>query len=128
MESARRRKGNTTKNYTIKSTDENTFTVRHFSLRERQDYNAMLNAVMKEDKASAVSSPRLMDFVLLHGVVKAPFPMAKKEDLDKATVDGTIIDAVYYAVLEFNAPPLAPSSGLRQLSIPTPLPSATATP
>ncbi len=106
---------------------DNTYTVRHFSLRERQEYNTLLTTLQKESEKMANLNPKLMDYALIHGVVSGPIPLKTKENIDNAQVDGMILEAVYYAVLEYNAPPLAPSSGLRQLSTQTPLRSATTT-
>ncbi len=113
--------------YGITPRTDNTYTVRHFSLRERQEYNALISNISKDDKLPNLN-PKLMDFGLMHGVTKSPMPLKTKQNIDEAQVDGMILEAVYYAVLEYNAPPLAPSSGLRPLSTQTPLRSATTTP
>jgi hypothetical protein len=106
---------------------ENIFVIRHFTLKERREHKAIYDAVFKANKDDVASNSELMDYVLLHGVVKAPFATNVKEDLENAPVNGMILEAVYYAVLEFNAVPLAPSNGLRLQSTRTPQNSATKT-
>jgi hypothetical protein len=111
----------------ITASNQNTFTIRHLSIRERQEYYAIVVEANMANSKSMGANPKLMDYMLIHATVKAPLPLKTKEDIDSAPIDGTVLETLYSAEMEYNSVPLAPSSGLRQQSTQTPLPSATTT-
>jgi hypothetical protein len=106
----------------IKPTESNTFKIRRWTYRERQEFYRLTGTFTQtgEGQSSGVKvTSDVMDFAITTCAVKSPEPLKTKEDLDKTTLDGAILDILYTQILAWNSPPLAPFSVSRQRSTPT---------
>jgi hypothetical protein len=109
--------------YVIKpreGSDGNIFTIRRWNFRERQEWYTMTSEVAKEVTPGSTAAlkvnitPKIMDHAITRSVTKSPFPLKTADDLSNPTVDGAILEALYSEILDWNTPPLARSSTLRQ--------------
>ena len=105
----------------IKPTTENSYTIRRWNFRERQQFYELIGTFSQapQQPGSVASlklniSPQVMDFAILHGTVKSPTSLKNKEDLDRADLDGAVLEALYSEVVDYNTPPLSQSSTLRR--------------
>jgi len=102
--------------YIIKSNDQNTFTVKRWTFKERQDFYSMIGTFKEPITPGSVTSlklnikPEIMNWVLKLTVVKSPMPLKEDKDLMDPSIDGAILESVYGVCLDWNNPPLAASS------------------
>lgn len=114
-------------------TDGNIFTIRRWSFRERQNFYKLLNTYNQPATPGTMAplkgnlNPEVMDWVILTGIVRSPMPLKEAKDLANSDLDGALMEALSSEILDFNAPPLAPSSALRQRFIRTTRSSAPTT-
>lgn len=101
--------------YVIEPKESNTFTIRRWKFRERQQFYSLLGS-LKDTNIGSVQNlmltiqPKVMDWALTTTTVKSPSPLKTKEDLDKTELDGNILEALYGSILVWNSPPLIQSS------------------
>lgn len=103
--------------HVVEPNDEtNMFIVKRWSFRERQKFYKLVGVFLEKSDVPSIKAlkvnlnPKVMDWAILNSTVKSPFPLKEKADLDNEEVDGCILEALYGAIVEWNAPPLAQSS------------------
>lgn len=105
--------------------DGNMFTIKRWNFRDRQEWYTITSEVAKTITPGNTAAlrinltPKVMDFAITHSIIKSPLPLQKEEDLKNPILDGAILDALYSVILDWNTPPLARSSTLRQRFIRT---------
>jgi hypothetical protein len=109
--------------YEVKPKPENMFTIRIWTYREKTRFYEMMGVYAPQNITPGQTAsvrlninPTVMDYVLTTATVKAPQPLNSKADLDKCTLDGSILEVLYGEITDFNGPPLAPSSTSLQRS------------
>lgn len=108
--------------YFVEPKEENTFTIRRWSYRERQDFYNLVGAFNQPITPGSNESmklnikPEIMDKGIIMSVVESPMPLKTKTDLDNTELDGAILEALYSLILDYNMPPLAQSSISRRQS------------
>jgi len=118
----------------VKVSSNNTFTIRRWSFKERQEFYNVIGAFKEPVNPGSIDSlrlnikPEVMNWAIKKSVVKAPMPLQTDTDLDSATLDGTIMEALYGEILRWNAPPLAQLSVSLRRSIQRIRPFAMETP
>lgn len=107
--------------YEVKPKPENSFTIRVWTFRERQKFYDIMgvyspqNVTPGNTQAMKLNiNASVMDFVINSGTVKSPQPLKTKDDLDKCTLEGSVLEALYGEITDYNSPPLAPSSTSQQ--------------
>lgn len=111
--------------YIIKPKIENTFTIRRWSYRERQEFYKAIGAYEVPVTPGSTTNlklsirPEIIDKAIMMSVVKSPVPLSTLEDLNNKNLDGAVLEALYGEILDFNTPPLAPLSTSRRRFIRT---------
>jgi len=92
----------------------NVFQIRNWDFNERTEFYRLAGVFKAGAKISTDMrqlsidiTPEQLRFALKHGVMSAPFPMTD-EEIGKQ--DGSLLEAVYGLVLEWNMPPPSRSS------------------
>jgi hypothetical protein len=115
-------------------TKENSFTIRVLTFREKQKFYEIMGMYAPQNvvpgqiaQVKININPQVMDYMIQNGTVASPVPLHTKEDLDKCTLDGSILETLYGEITDLNGPPLAPFSTSLQRSTRTMRTSARAT-
>jgi len=118
----------------IKVSQSNTFTIRRWNFKERQEFYNVIGAFKEPVNPGSIDSlrfnirPEVMNWAIKKSTVKAPMPLQTDADLESATLDGTIMETLYGEILRWNAPPLAQLSVSLRRSTQRIRPFATETP